>query len=185
MTLTRRQQLRSRTGLKPGKALVAGNALVRKVGLAQVGRRRQEASEAAGKPVRPVFPGRSSPTGPDRLTVEAVLERADWACERCSNGLGPVRGRDWHVHHRRPRAAGGSSAADTNSPPNLGILCPVCHGEVESRRAEAQRDGWLVPQGANPARVAVLIRRGSRWVYLTANARYSLHPPNQDNREWN
>jgi 5-methylcytosine-specific restriction endonuclease McrA len=162
-------------GTKPLRTLTP---LLRRVRLAQVGRRRREAAESAGVSVRPPPP---RATGPDRLTVEAILERAGYACERCSDRLGPVRGVDWHVHHRRPRGAGGSKAADTNSPSNCVILCPDCHIAVESRRAEAQFDGWLVPQGAAPARVAVLIEHGGRWAYLTADAKYSLHPPNQSN----
>lgn len=164
-------------------ALKAAAPLARKVGLAQIGRRRQQEAEATGKPAKPALATRPGATGPDRLMVEALLERAGWLCERCSGGLGPLRGRDWHVHHRRPRAAGGSGRADTNSPANLGVLCPDCHGEVEARRAEAQRDGWLVPQGADPADVAVLVERGSRWVYLTGQATYSLHPPGWTNKD--
>jgi hypothetical protein len=166
-------------GTKPLRTLTP---LIRRIGLVQVGRKRQAEAEAAGKPVKPALTiVRHRDTGPDRLTVEAILERAHHSCERCSGGLGLVRGRGFHVHHRRPRAVGGSRAADTNSPSNCVILCPDCHTAVESRRAEAQFDGWLVPQGAAPARVAVLIEHGGRWVYLTADGRYSLHPPDRGN----
>lgn len=116
-------------------------------------------------------------TGPDQLTVEAILERAAYACERCSGLLGPVRGRDWHCHHRRPRAAGGSRRADTNSPANLVAICPTCHTAAESRRGEALAEGWLVPQSGDPAAVALLIGHGTRWVYLTHDGRYSDDPP--------
>ena len=122
--------------------------------------------------------GRKRTTGPVRDVVDAILERASWLCERCNGGLGPVRGTDWHVHHRRPRAAGGSRREDTNSPANCVILCPDCHADVESHRATAQTEGWLVPQTSDPATVAILIDRGARWVYLATDGTYQTNPPN-------
>lgn len=154
--------------------LAAGAAMLRRTPLAQVSPRRLAEAVAAGRPARAAT--RPRDTGPDQLTVEAILERAAYACERCSGPLGPVRGRDWHCHHRRPRAAGGSRRADTNSPANLVAICPDCHTAVESRRGEALAEGWLVTQVSDPAAVALLIERGSRWVYLTHDGRYSEHP---------
>lgn len=169
----RRSELRR--GDKPLKATAA---LVRKAGLAQVGRKRREEAGTAGKPARAATATRG--TGPPRLTVEAILERAQHSCERCSEAVGPVRGVDWHVHHRRPRGAGGSKRTDTNSPSNCTVLCPRCHNEIESYRAVAQSEGWILQQTNNPARVPLLIERGARFVYLTADAGYSLHPPDPD-----
>ena len=117
-----------------------------------------------------------SSTGPSQDVVEAVYERAAWSCERCGIGVGPRRGVEHHIHHRRPRAAGGTSRRDTNLPSNLLLLCPPCHDAVESRRAEALNAGWLVPQGSDPAETAVLLS-GDRWRYLTAAGDYSMHPP--------
>ena len=118
-----------------------------------------------------------NPTGPSQDVVDAVYERAKWSCESCGTGVGPKRGVDHHIHHRRPRASGGSSRPDTNLPPNLLLLCPPCHDETESHRADALRDGYLVPQcGGEPALIPVLIRR-DRWLYLTADGRYSPRPP--------
>jgi hypothetical protein len=107
--------------------------------------------------------------------VEAVLERAGYACEIDGGMLGDVRGRDWVIHHRRPRQQGGSRRPDTNLPSNLLLVCPAHHEEIESRRAEAYAVGWLLPQNADPAAVAVLVQR-SRFVYLTADGRYSDDP---------
>lgn len=59
---------------------------------------------------------------------------------------------------------GGSKADDTNTAANCVLLCPSCHGEVESDRVEALRWGWLVRQGCDPAFVPVF-RRG-KWVRL-------------------
>lgn len=117
-------------------------------------------------------------TGPAPDAVEAVYERGHWACERCRTAVGPKRGEDHHIHHRRPRAMGGTDRPDTNLPPNLLLLCPPCHDDVESRRGEAQHFGWLVPQVGDPAAVAVLIGF-DRWRYLSAEGRYSTFPPKE------
>jgi 5-methylcytosine-specific restriction protein A len=115
-------------------------------------------------------------TGPARDAVDAVYERAGHSCELCTCAVGPQRGLDHHVHHRRPRAAGGSKRPDTNLPSNLLLLCPPCHDEIESRRGEALSAGWLVLQSGDPAETAVLIHR-DRWVYLTDDGDYAAHPP--------
>lgn len=119
---------------------------------------------------------RAKATGPDPDVVDAVYERAGWSCEVCTAGVGDRRGVDHHLHHRRPRAMGGSSRTDTNLPSNLLLLCPDCHRDIESHRAVALSMGWIVPQGTDPATVAVLVQR-DRWVYLTVNGRYSDDPP--------
>lgn len=115
-------------------------------------------------------------TGPTAAVVDAVLDRAQYACEIQGCAVGDRRGIDYHLHHRRPRQQGGTRRRDTNLPSNLMLLCPPCHVEVESRRAEAYAVGWLLPQNAKPAEVAVLVQR-DRWVYLTADGRYSDDPP--------
>ncbi len=115
-------------------------------------------------------------TGPVSEVVEAVYERAGWSCEICTDAVGDRRGVDHHIHHRRPRAIGGTQRPDTNRPPNLMLLCPGCHTTVESRRGEAQAMGWLVSQYDDPTTVAVLVQR-DRWVYLTADGGYSDNPP--------
>lgn len=133
-----------------------------------------------GSPLRRKTPlkSRARSTGPARDVVEAVYERAAWACEVCAVGVGPHRGVDHHLHHRRPRAAGGSRRTDTNLPPNLLLLCPPCHEGVESRRADALRCGLLLSQMCDPAATAVRLA-GPRWCYLTADGRYSNHPPKE------
>ena len=110
-------------------------------------------------------------TGPDDATVAVVLVRHYGKCARCDDLIRGERGLDWVVHHRRARGAGGSRREDTNSPANLVPLCGPgvdndCHGHVESHRAEALTFGWLVPQGADPATVPVLIEHGARRVLL-------------------
>lgn len=117
-------------------------------------------------------------TGPDQDVVEAVHERAAWACEVCAVRLGPKRGIDHHIHHRRPRAMGGTDRPDTNLPSNLLLLCPPCHEDVESRRGDALRCGLLLSQVCDPAATAVRLA-GPRWAYLTTDGAYAPHPPKE------
>lgn len=119
---------------------------------------------------------RPRPTGPSSAVVDAVLERAQYACEIAGCAVGDRRGVDYHLHHRRPRRMGGDRRPDTNSPANLLVLCPPHHEDVESHRAEAYAVGWLLRQDDNPAAVAVLVQR-DRWVYLTDSAEYVVDPP--------
>lgn len=70
-----------------------------------------------------------------------------------------------HLHHRRPRGAGGSRRADTNQAANSLACCFDDHHWLENHRAEAYRYGWLLRQHQTPSEVPVL-RRGV-WVLLT------------------
>lgn len=114
------------------------------------------------------------PTGPDKLTVEAVWDRAGGRCEISGVELSGDRGRDWHVHHRRPRRMGGSRLPDTNDPTNLMLLSPEAHEHVEKNRTEAYERGWLVRQDAIPAvvPVVVLVDGQVAYVLLTDDGQY-------------
>jgi 5-methylcytosine-specific restriction enzyme A len=114
------------------------------------------------------------PTGPDALTVEAVVARAQGRSEISGEELQGVRGEDWHVHHRRPRGAGGSKRRDTNGVENLLVLSAADHELVESQRTLAYARGWLVRQNAIPAAVPVqlLVEGVRRLVLLTDDGGY-------------
>lgn len=118
-------------------------------------------------------PARRS-TGPDKLTVEAVWDRAGGRCEISGVPLSGERGRDWHVHHRRPRRMGGSRLDDTNSVENLLLLSPEAHEYVERNRTEAYERGWLVRQDAIPAAVPVVVLVDGQvaYVLLTDDGQY-------------
>lgn len=88
-----------------------------------------------------------------------IDERSGGICEMC--GFDHVE----EHHHRRPRGAGGSRRADTNTAANGLGLCRQCHRIVEQYRALAKVLGWLLPQTADPASSPV-VRRGER-VLLT------------------
>ncbi|MCA1185785.1 hypothetical protein LCD36_04870 [Saccharopolyspora sp. 6T] len=94
-------------------------------------------------------------TGPSARIRSIVTRRAERhgiaVCERC--GIEPVQ----QIHHRRPRASGGSRMADTNLPSNLLALGNQCHADVESHRADAYSHGWIVRQALVPREMPVLI----------------------------
>lgn len=79
-----------------------------------------------------------------------VRRRAGGWCE-CCGGYAP----HGQHHHRKPRGAGGSSSPAINTASNLLWLLPRCHDRIESNRAWALEQGFLVLQSADPAKVAV------------------------------
>lgn len=91
----------------------------------------------------------------------AVLVRDGNRCQRCGLSL---YGRDYSLQHRDPRGMGGSKLRHTMA--NLVALCGTattgCHGDVESFRNDAKRDGWLIPDGVTPEEWPVL-RFEARW----------------------
>lgn len=95
------------------------------------------------------------PTGPDRYTVEAVLERDNWSCVVCGGGLWGDRGEAWSIGHRRPRRAGGDPRPSTNQTANLitlhGSGTTGCHGLLESMRTQSEGLGWLLHANQVPA----------------------------------
>jgi 5-methylcytosine-specific restriction protein A len=128
-------------------------------------------SKPKSAPKRAQMTRRVVDTGPPRDVVEAVYERSAWCCEVCAAHVGPVRGVDHHIHHRRPRQMGGSRLDDTNMPQNLLLLDPSCHEQIESEREAAYAGGWLLKNRWNPLAVPVLIH-GHRWVWLGADGVY-------------
>jgi len=110
-------------------------------------------------------------TGPDALTVEALVARGQGRCEIGNEELHGDRGDDWHVHHRRPRQMGGSKRRDTNGIENLLLLCRAHHEFVEKYRTTAYNAGWLVAQSKSPAATPVRIWT-RRWVLLTDDGGY-------------
>lgn len=98
-------------------------------------------------------------TGFEPLVRSLIYDRSGGRCERCNLWTS-----DTQIHHRRPRGMGGTLRADTNSASAGVLLCGQCHWMVESYRAQAFDDGWLVRQSHSPITVPVL-RRGF-WVLL-------------------
>jgi hypothetical protein len=127
-------------------------------------------------------PLRSRPrnTGPDPATVAIVRERDAYRCVRCDVPCIGERGWQWSIHHRRGR----DGKPDSNLPQNLLTVCGAdnvtgCHGFIESHRAEGRDNGWRIDRNGvatDPLLIPVLVCHGSRWVYLTADGRYSDDP---------
>ena len=94
-------------------------------------------------------------------TFDLVWSRDRGCCVRCGAALVGARGLSWSVHHRRPRAMGGSKLPWVDKPGNLIALCgngvDGCHGWIESHRAFARGSGFLVSANGqrNPVEVPI------------------------------
>lgn len=74
-----------------------------------------------------------------------VLQRDGHCCRRCHRS---ILDHPSSIHHRKPRGMGGTSDVRSKDVRNLVLLCGTgttdCHGWVESHRAEAEEEGWLL-----------------------------------------
>lgn len=95
-------------------------------------------------------------TGASDEVRMSVMMRAGFKCERCGQSVQTI---PVSIHHRRPRAMGGTHRIETNYPSNLMVLCGSgtsgCHGYLESHRAEAKDYGFIIPQYEMPNNVPV------------------------------
>jgi hypothetical protein len=119
--------------------------------------------------------GRSTPEVPQDVK-DAVRARAAGRCECC--GINAVTGNTAY-HHRRAKGMGGSRDSATHTPQNVVLVCgrdnkSGCHGDIHGHPFEAREAGWTVRQGADPARVPVLLHDG-RTAFLAAG-HYSVLP---------
>lgn len=103
----------------------------------------------------------STKTGPDARIRQLVMERDGFQCVKCGNVVSGEPGVGFSVHHRAPRGMGGSKHPSINMPSNLLLLCGSgttgCHHEIESNRAAARDDGFLLWRSQNPAEVPVTV----------------------------
>jgi 5-methylcytosine-specific restriction protein A len=111
----------------------------------------------------------------NRGVREIVKTRAMGRCEICG-----LRAYLFHLHHRKPRAMGGTSLKASGGPQNLLNLCPPDHlGMVEIEREKSLHNGWLVLQSGDPGAVPVKLWDG--WYYLTPDgARVPLISMNRE-----
>lgn len=97
----------------------------------------------------PKMKARPAQTGPDQATVDAVLQRDQWACCVCSGALHGTRSVDWSVHHRLRRSQGGDNRLS-----NLVSVCghgsAGCHGDIHGGPNAARKAGWLLNRGDDP-----------------------------------
>lgn len=71
---------------------------------------------------------------------------------------------------------GGTRDPKIHAPSNLVLLCSDCHVWIETHRAEARRDGWLVSRNGGPAPSAIPLVIDGRPVWL--DDRGKTHPEN-------
>lgn len=135
-------------------------------------RRRWEQVTASGfKPVTTFTPRPREPftakakvqrnTGPTKSERDPVRARSGGRCEMTACTREAV-----HIHHRRPRRMGGSTAPDVNGAANLLHVCRWHHEWIESHRAEAMRLGLLLSARANPLRVPAQLRHDEEPIWL-------------------
>lgn len=105
-------------------------------------------------------------TGATTEVRMSIMVRANFRCERCGTSVASI---PMSIHHRRPRAMGGTHRVETNYPSNLMALCGTgtsgCHGYLESHRTEAIDYGFIVPQYEMPHNVPVKTHSHG-WVLL-------------------
>ncbi|MFC8531885.1 hypothetical protein [Nocardia sp. NPDC057227] len=116
--------------------------------------------------LRPKFRPRSSRRRPEGFSPEVkaiVAARSKGRCELAADCPHPPS----EYHHRAPRGLGGTSLAWVNSASNSLHICQAHHSHLESHRAEAYANGWLVRRNGNrtAADVPVLLSEG--WRLLT------------------
>lgn len=115
-------------------------------------------------------PLRAVPDDPPADVRVVVRARAGRKCECCGVVALCI------LHHRRPKGMGGSNATDRHSPQNLVSICHSCHDYIHRSGDTAVYDnGWLVKQGANPARIPVTLH-DDRTVFLSSDGRYECIP---------
>lgn len=106
-------------------------------------------------------------TGVTTRVRQIVLERDLHTCQLCGRY---IYGDTYSLQHRVARGMGSSGRDWKNLPANLVTVCGhatepgKCHQFIESHPAEAERLGYRVRQGANPASVPVKTYRG--WLLL-------------------
>ncbi|MCR1785341.1 hypothetical protein KVF89_22565 [Nocardioides carbamazepini] len=149
-------------------------ALVRRTELRRTPLQRKTPMRRAAKALRAQVAKGRKDTGPTREQRVVVFDRALGCCEICATPVIcheldrwlPIQ--SYSIHHRAARGMGGRKVEWINSPANLLLLCGTgttgCHGHVESSRAEAYRNGWLVRASADPAEVPVLLAGSDRYL---------------------
>lgn len=155
--------LRRSQGLRVTKPLTASKPLERKTGLAQVGRKRREAADTAGKPVKPALTTRHKPAVPAEVLTILIARSGG----RCEIGLHGCTGVGTDPAHRISRKAGGRKGAAAerhNRASNVLWACRTCHHWGHARPAEAYELGLMLREHQVPTQEPV-VRRG-KLVYL-------------------
>lgn len=110
-------------------------------------------------------------------TVKWIWDRDGGRCAWCGTPIVGERGWVWQVHHRLPRAVGGTSAPHVGRPSNGVLLHTTCHLDVESYRVEAVRRGFIIRHGVELPRMVPIDHKVLGWVRLRDDGTY-------DKEEW-
>lgn len=86
-------------------------------------------------------------SGFSKAVVAQIVYRDGSTCAHCGSSVNGERGRDWAVHHRLPRAMGGSKKSHVNASGNGVLLHTRCHEWLESNRSFARARGVIVAHG--------------------------------------
>lgn len=110
--------------------------------------------------------------------VASIVTRDRECCARCGKPVRGSRGRDWSVHHRRPRGAGGTSLRWVGQAANGVVLCGSgttgCHGAIERERRRAFDDGFLISRIGVAVAVTTVLRHALHgWVLLDDEGGFS------------
>lgn len=158
-----------RSELKRGtKPLKATKPLERHGGLAQVGRKRREATEAEGTPVKPALSTQVRPAVPDN--VRAALNKRSGAW--CEMQLPGCTGVATDPAHRIGQGSGGrhgKAKVQNDRLSNLLHACRTCHEWTHREDELANDDGLRLKNGCIPTQEPVLYRRVLS--YLTDDGR--------------
>jgi hypothetical protein len=158
-------------GTKPLRTLTP---LIRRIGLVQVGRKRQAEAEAAGKPVKPALTTRPRATVPADKRA-ALAKRSGGVCEIQLPGLPGRPGCTWWATdacHRRTQGMGGRFGEAKEEIDQLSDVlagCRTCHRHTHDQPAEAMDDGLRLKDCMDPLAEPVLYR--GELSYLTDDGR--------------
>ncbi len=86
--------------------------------------------------------------------VDAVLDRAGWACECCNEPLLDKR----DMHHRQARGMGGGKGRDLDTEVNILVMSSAHHHWYHEHPTEAIKRGIIVPSWADPADVVLVVK---------------------------
>lgn len=88
----------------------------------------------------------------ERLCLDVILGRTGRVCEGCRRHVWTDKA------HRLARSQGGPWRPD-----NVLGLCALCHRWAHANPHAAQRAGWIVQPGADPAQVPAFLVSASVW----------------------
>lgn len=131
--------------------------LERHAELPQVGRKRREAAEAEGKPVKPALSTQVRPAVPDTVRV-ALMKRSGGWCEMQLPGCTGVATDPAHRIGQGSGGRHGEAKVQNDRLSNLLYACRTCHEWTHREDELANDDGLRLKNGCIPTQEPVLYR---------------------------